>query len=103
LFIFTGAGKDQGTVMSIINAADAKIIETLRECDLMLEELEDLLQEELLAIYLMRKQNNQEPLLIFETAVRLLERKKNRSIKQEAILAYAKKKLKEVTTAGVEN
>jgi hypothetical protein len=76
--------------------SDAEMVQIIRESDLMFEEIENLLQEELLAIHLMRKQNDREPTMIFETAVRLLERKKNRSIKQEAILAYARKKLMEL-------
>jgi hypothetical protein len=106
-FIFTGAGKDQGTVMSIINAAagrkrtkwaamaDAQIVKIIEEYDLMLQEIENLLQEELIAIGLMRRYDRQDPVLVFETAIRFLERKKNRSIRQDAILAYARKKLKE--------
>jgi hypothetical protein len=113
LFYFYGGRKgSEGKTMTIINLttgrqgtrttaqetqamSDADIVRMFEEYDLMLEEIENLLQEELLAIHLMRKRSDREPRLIFETAVRLLERKKNRSIKQEAILAYARKKLEE--------
>jgi hypothetical protein len=90
--------------MSIINVtagrkrsetADADVVKSFQEYDLMLEEIENILQEELIAVHLMRKKEWLEPVVIFETAVRLLERKKNRSIKEEAILAYARKKLEE--------
>jgi hypothetical protein len=113
-FIFTaGAGKDlKVKIMTIINMtagrqekrskrakaaelADAQIVQIIEEYDLMLEEIENLLHEELIAIHLMRKYDRQNPALVFETAVRFLERKTNRSIQQDAVLAYARKKLKE--------
>jgi hypothetical protein len=72
-------------------------IRLLTEFDLLLEEVERLLTEELIAVHLLRKSHRPcDPAAILNIPVRLLREKKNRSIREDAILAYAEKRLKEL-------
>jgi hypothetical protein len=72
-------------------------VRLLAEFDLLLEEVERLLTEELIAVHLLRKSNRPcDPAAILNIPIRLLRDKKNRSIREDAILAYAEKRLKEL-------
>ena len=68
--------------------------------ELLLDEAEGLLIEELIEVRYLRYADHQERVDAFSKVlmlpVRLLVGKKNRTIRQEAILAYAKKKLREL-------
>jgi hypothetical protein len=64
--------------------------EKTREMGLLLEELERTLTMELLAIAMVRKKGPPYDVgSILEMAIRVLGRKKNRSIREEAVLAWA--------------
>jgi hypothetical protein len=89
------AGRRQAKKMLV----DAEVIRILQEYNLMFDEMEKTLQEELIAIRLLRREE-QGPGMVFETAVKLLERKSNRSVREDAVLAYAKKRLRELHKAG---
>jgi hypothetical protein len=78
----------------------AKAMEIMKDFNLLLEEVETLLEEELIAVHFMRladqeKQAEALP-MILKMPIRLLVGRKNRTMRQEAILAYAKKKLMEL-------
>jgi hypothetical protein len=71
----------------------AEAIKLMKEYDLMLEEIEMMLTTELITIHLVREKKQYDPIMISEMAVRLLELKKNRTMCEDAVLAYARKKL----------
>jgi hypothetical protein len=78
----------------------AKAMEILKDFNLLLEEVETLLEEELIAVHFMRmadqeKQAESLP-TILKMPIRLLVGRKNRTMRQEAILAYAKMRLREL-------
>jgi hypothetical protein len=77
--------------------SDAAALKSMREYDLLLVELQTILEEELLAVYLLRKRGPHDPKAILKLAIRLLIRKKNRTVRQDAVLAYAKKQLRELS------
>jgi hypothetical protein len=78
----------------------AKAMEIMKDFNLLLEEVETLLEEELIAVHFMRmadREKQAEALpMILKMPIRLLVGRKNRTMRQEAILAYAKKKLMEL-------
>jgi hypothetical protein len=69
----------------------------MREYDLLLVELQTILEEELLAIYFLQKRRICDPKAILKYTIRMLGRKGHRSIRQDAVLAYAKKQLRELS------
>jgi hypothetical protein len=70
----------------------------LQEFNLLLDEIETKLEEELIAIHLLRKSEQPfDPKMILELAIQIFSRKKNRTIKEESILAYAQTRLKQLT------
>jgi hypothetical protein len=71
-------------------------VKILNEYELILEEIEMMLATELIAVHLVREKKQYDPAMIFEMAMGLLERKRNRTIREDAILAYAKKRLREL-------
>jgi hypothetical protein len=73
----------------------AKAREILKDFDLLLEEVEMLLEEQLIAVYFLRKAGQEERAAVLpnllKIPIRLLVGRKNRTMRQEAILAYAKR------------
>jgi hypothetical protein len=78
----------------------AKAMEIMKDFHLLLEEVETLLEEELIAVHFMRMADREKQVetlpMILKMPIRLLVGRKNRTMRQEAILAYAKKKLMEL-------
>jgi hypothetical protein len=78
----------------------AKAMEIMKDFNLLLEEVETLLEEELIAVHFMRLADREKQAaalpMILKMPIRLLVGRKNRTMRQEAILAYAKKKLMEL-------
>lgn len=74
----------------------AEVTKLLKEYNFMLDEIETMLTTELITIYIVREKKQYDPIRISEMAVRLLELKKNRTMCEDAILAYARKRLEKV-------
>jgi hypothetical protein len=78
----------------------AKAMEILKDFNLLLEEVETLLEEELIAVHFMKIADREKQAAalpaILKMPIRLLVGRKNRTMRQEAILAYAKMRLREL-------
>ena len=96
----TAGGKDRGSELVAKRKFNLKY-------ELLLDEAEGLLIEELIEVRYLRNADDKERVDAFSKVlmlpVRLLVGKKNRTIRQEAILAYAKKKLRELGEERREN
>ena len=74
-------------------------IQIMREYNLLISEITMMLEEKLIAVYLMKKRSETTPpdkndfRDMLKLAVRILKPKQNRNIKEAAILAYAENKL----------
>jgi hypothetical protein len=97
-FYHSESGKEQIMSRAGIRISDAAALKSMREYDLLLEELRTILEEELLAIYFLRERGIYDPKAILKYAIRMLSRKNNRTMRQDAILAYAKKQLRGLAT-----
>jgi hypothetical protein len=95
-YFYSESGKEQGAIMAGIRMSDSAALKMVQEFDLLLEELETMLENELIAIHLVRKEKRYDPAMILDTAVRLLSGKKKRTIKEDAILAYAEFQLRKL-------
>jgi hypothetical protein len=75
------------------------------EIDLFLKETESLLLREIEAVRALQRDHNRgrNPQRIYELPLRLLRMKKNRSILESAILAYAEKKMRELAESKNEH
>lgn len=92
--IDTTAGRERRRIES------AKAMEILKDFDSLIEEVEMLLEEQLIGVCFLRKAGKEKQAAALPTVlkipIRLLVGRKNRTMRQEAILAYAKKKLMEL-------
>ena len=92
-FIDTTAGQGR-------RIESAKAMAVLKDFDSLLEEIETLLEEHLIAVDFLKTAGMNERAaalpMVLKIPIRLLVGKKNRTMQQEAILAYAKKKLEEL-------
>ena len=72
----------------------------LNEFNFLLEEVETLLEEQLIAVDFLKAAGKEERAaalpMVLKIPIRLLVGKKNRTMRQEAILAYAKMRLREL-------
>ncbi len=72
----------------------------LNEFNFLLEEVETLLEEQLIAVDFLKAAGKDERTaalpMVLKIPIRLLVGKKNRTMRQEAILAYAKMRLREL-------
>jgi hypothetical protein len=96
-YFYSESGKDQIMSRAGIRISDATALKMVREYDLLLEELQTILEEELLAIYFLQKRGICDPKAILKYAIRMLGRKNHRTMRQDAVLAYAKKQLRELS------
>ena len=78
----------------------ARAMAVLKDFDSLLEEIQTLLKEHLIAVDFLKAAGKEERAaalpIVLKIPIRLLVGKKNRSMRQEAILAYAKMRLREL-------
>ena len=72
----------------------------LKDFDSLLEEIQTLLEEQLIAVEFLKAAGKEERAaalpMVLKIPIRLLVGRKNRTMRQEAILAYAKMRLREL-------